>query len=882
MGRSLVSVLIALALLPIQSTHAAQGDTLWVKVTLYDFKGDSTNPDFVNFDCDGTDLTSGVKENMVQETLGSDGKPLKGTATYCSNNIEDWYRPSGATGATYNDSTHKWSNLVPYKSRDGEYVGSSFNTSAQMANVVIYDSLPFLEYKHAGYAAGDYVEGTYLYDNQAFFRVDSLGFVAGGEETAKGPYAGCCGASSPTAEEGGNSAHNFGFTMELHQKFTYIGGEYFEFSGDDDVWVFIDGKLALDLGGVHDNFEGTFYLDDLADQFGLVKGQVYQMDFFYAERMITQSHIRITTNIITSVPQRHELEYPEQIPAGDTADITATLYDQFGIERDDLLPDIEWTILNDTVPGDTLTAATGGSTGFVGQRAGRTVTVQATYWIDKTHNQKLVSTAEIEIVPGAIHMLRIEDANYNAMPDTLTLQYPDGEVTLYSTAYDKFNNRIGRVASNWTKSGSLHPITDGDSTSQILYQSGSVQADEAGDITATSTANPAASDYIYISILGPKVNLSRVVTRDYSGNGYLDAFELHFTRKIEIPDTLLNDPSNIVIYDASTGVRVEFEETSFKSTDSSNFFVLYVSEKQTNVPQTDWLPYITFSGHEDVQATPNLQCEDGAGPVIWSVTKTVSSVGDRSKDKVTVVFSEDFDGDGGEAFEYGGTQPDIVFNVWTVNVNGDTILIDSMLVGINAFSNMTDNALQFYMTNNNDLTGRNWMSIETSPKARIEDTRSNDPNDNNQRVRVIVEGDLGPIQIGPNPMYPIYDHFEEELSYRDPDLAFAWARDEGGAVMVAEVLMPDSITGDFRITGVLMTFDAVGNLAYSMRNDNDIIPQKWRNEGWDPGEQRQLVFYWNGITNDNRKAAPGIYRAIIYLDTQTKQQKFIGNVGIGR
>ena len=81
-----------------------------------------------------------------------------------------------------------------------------------------------------------------------------------------------------------NKRHNFRFTTELHTKFKYQGGEVFSFFGDDDVWVFINKKLALDLGGVHSRMEGTVNLDANANNLGLVVGQIYSMDLFQAER----------------------------------------------------------------------------------------------------------------------------------------------------------------------------------------------------------------------------------------------------------------------------------------------------------------------------------------------------------------------------------------------------------------------------------------------------------------------------------------------------------------------------------------------------------------------------------------------------------------------
>jgi len=102
----------------------------------------------------------------------------------------------------------------------------------------------------------------------------------------------------------GNQArpHNYHFTYEIHGQFTFVGTEMFSFTGDDDVWVFINDKLAIDLGGIHGAITGLVDLSDGGVQaaLGITPGNTYDIDFFFAERHTTESNFRIDTSLAIS------------------------------------------------------------------------------------------------------------------------------------------------------------------------------------------------------------------------------------------------------------------------------------------------------------------------------------------------------------------------------------------------------------------------------------------------------------------------------------------------------------------------------------------------------------------------------------------------------
>lgn len=513
-------------------------------------------------------------------------------------------------------------------------------------------------------------------------------------------------------------------------------------------------------------------------------------------------------------------------------------------------------------------------------------------------------TPPFVLKPGPLNRLDIvkrQGGSY-VSAEQIRLAAPGFPVELYTQGYDKYENLIGLVASDWVTAGTI-PAESKDSTSRLFYDGTRISDAGTGFIIASAPHNGAINDSVSVLVTGPDAVLLKALTRDTSGNGYLDMVELHFS------DTVNATAASLL---AQTGIKEHGASRSFvnKSIIGANgtmldsVFYLSIEEQAQGNPQTAMMLDVRVANALGV-TDGAIESLDGAGPVLWRVTKRQNDARSLSDDEVTVEFSEPVQTTNGGVIDL-GMAPGSFLQVWEKSA-GQFVERTAFLEGIPGLitpkvstNEFGGTVIVFRMAYENqeagvekqrDLMSRNYLRLDSLALLIVDDAQ-NPPRLDNRRVQVVVIGDPSDPVVYPNPTRPTFRRVPPGRTIwgHQPGAVDWVALDRSGIVVTYTIplpLQPDGTSGPGpnKVEQFIKIYDMVGNLV-DEGSVRDLVQQYMDAEHISevPSSSITPGFYWNGSNKLGMAVAPGAYRIFVYLNYTSPNQKDIKKaitVGIG-
>lgn len=619
--------------------------------------GDPANgvsADFGSGGCSGSPM-----KGMVENKLGANGVPVPATPfpSNCkiTEHLANWFLPEVITkknGVEYTNMTCR--DLYISMDNEGFWLAEVSSSKISEGNE-----------KNKG--------GMFLVDD--FEYLDEA-------QTIKNPYY--------DHLNGSGGYHNFGFAVKIQATFEYVPGQYFDFYGDDDVWVFIDNRLAVDIGGQHGQVAGAVDLDTM----GLKVGETYDFHIFYVERHVSSSNFRMRTSI--------DLQVDASIFVTSDKRGTATSYDIWQINKKNKLScgyDPKNTDV-DTTGGASTFRLTGGSLDEpmllnVGKHfeGGIVITSDSTFSIDSAlivDNKVLApghyfleialksdpsqtTIVEIIIPSYPLPSVAFADESWKVLGKEVTGNkatignwayeiYPVNITFFKENDKDKIEVNKYNQTINLSASSPLIDIIDKDGNAiskvNMTMVNGEARATfyirangyiPSATIIAKGTA--AAPSYwkelVFEEPPVPRVDVATLYDRNGDGRGdklyvkfnkslkgdsKLDSLQLTFGETFAVVTSknikIISDTEIEVVStaDCDSGTVCGFGTRQFTGGESS----IYTGDMST------WFTY-TESGKNHRLKITNEPVDDGMGPIVVKATKESMRDGNR---KLTITFSE--------------------------------------------------------------------------------------------------------------------------------------------------------------------------------------------------------------------------------------------------